>query len=67
MIMDDGATHFQSVKVKYFFVLSVLRACYNFDIQSSVAVSRGNIYNFHNCNVVINQGQANASSSFPST
>ena len=32
-------------------------------IQSSAAVSSGHVYNFHNCNVVINQGQANASSS----
>ena len=35
-------------------------------IQSSAAVSSGHVYNFHNCNVVINQGQANASSSLPS-
>ena len=34
-------------------------------IQSSAAVSSGHVYNFHNCNVVINQGQANASSSLP--
>ena len=33
-------------------------------IQSTAAVSSGHVYNFHNCNVVINQGhagQANAS------
>ena len=33
-------------------------------IQSTAAVSNGHVYNFHNCNVVINQrhaGQANAS------
>ena len=33
--------------------------------QSNAAVSSGHVYNFHNCNVVINQGQANASSSLP--
>ena len=33
------------------------------NIQSSAAVGSGHIYNFHNCNVVINQGQA--ASSFP--
>ena len=27
-------------------------------IQSSAAVSSGHVYNFRNCNVVINQGQA---------
>ena len=27
-------------------------------IQSSAVVSSGHVYNFHNCNVVINQGQA---------
>ena len=36
-------------------------------IQSSAAVSSGHVYNFHNCNVVINQGQAYASSSMPSS
>ena len=35
-------------------------------IQSSAAVSSDHVYSFHNCNVVINQGQANASSSLPS-
>ena len=35
-------------------------------IQSTAAVSSGHVYNFHNCNVVINQGQAHASSSIPS-
>ena len=35
-------------------------------IQSSAAVNSGHVYNFPNCNVVINQGQANASSSLPS-
>ena len=34
-------------------------------IQSSTALSSGHVYNFHNYNVVINQGQANASSSLP--
>lgn len=36
-------------------------------IQSSAAVSSGHVYNFHHCNVVINQGQAHASSSMPSS
>ena len=36
-------------------------------IQSSAAVSSGHVYNFHNCNVVINQGQAHASSSMPTS
>ena len=36
-------------------------------IQSSAAVTSGHVYNFHNCNVVINQGQANASSSMRSS
>ena len=36
-------------------------------IQSSAAVSSGQVYNFHNCNVVINQGQAYASSSMASS
>ena len=36
-------------------------------IQSRTAVSSGHVYNFHNCNVVINQGQAYASSSMPSS
>jgi len=35
-------------------------------IQSSAAVSSGHVYHFHSCNVVFNQGQANASSSLPS-
>ena len=35
-------------------------------IQSSAAVSSDHVYSFQNCNVVINQGQANASSSLPS-
>ena len=36
-------------------------------IQSSAAVSSGHVYNFHNCSVVINQGQAHASSSMPTS
>ncbi|KAL9975105.1 hypothetical protein ACROYT_G012221 [Oculina patagonica] len=35
-------------------------------IQSNAAVSSGHVYHFHSCNVVINQGQASASSSLPS-
>ena len=36
-------------------------------IQSTAAVSSAHVYNFYNCNVVINQGQAHASSSMPSS
>ena len=36
-------------------------------IQSSAAVTSGHVYNFHNCNVLINQGHANATSSLQSS